>query len=361
MAIGRGAAKRRIVCYARGSITGLLVFVVITNGLSIASTAARDSSYKPLLVGMGDSFTSGYGLPPYEPNSIDNECYRSQQSYPVLAAEMLGFDVKNVSCSGALPADFTTARYGVETAQADSIADADFIAFTIGGMSVGGPRGILEAAANADANADFHRELEQLKPVLRATSEAVHRAAPEATIFALGYPDIVPVGRLTLARCVGLQAVGIDVDVLHQNVAALNDTIADAAASAGVIFVPTTPSFADHDICSREPYAFSPHAAAARGVEPDGVLHPNAAGQRQLADDLVAAIRAADSAPATPTAARPVPSSSPEVLVEQPMRTINRRTKSASFGVSADPARYGALSASAASNSSRSSTGPGIR
>jgi hypothetical protein len=62
-------------------------------------------------VAIGDSYTSGEGVPPFESASDRdgvNECHRSSLSYPMHLGTMLGVPVDVWACSGATAGDLST-------------------------------------------------------------------------------------------------------------------------------------------------------------------------------------------------------------------------------------------------------------
>jgi len=283
-------------------------------GVTAAATPAKADPPAPagppaaaasrLLIGMGDSYSTGGWIPPVDPSS--GLCNRSLHAYPLVAAGELGFDGQSVACGGAVLADFTSPSRRGAPPQTTDIADADILAWTMGGNDVGGPGGVLDSGADAASVTDFAAAVDALTPQLVAAYGDVQRAAPRAQMFVLGYPDIVPRTQQALEACLGARAAGLDIDDIHRNVALLNDAIGSAAAAAGAVYVDTSPSFAGHEMCTVDPFANAPEERAP--TSPGGGMHPNERGHLMLAADLIAAIGTPAGPPVTdpPVPAPPV-------------------------------------------------------
>jgi len=257
-----------------------------------------------LLVGMGDSYSTGAGIPPADPSA--GQCHRSLAAYPMLTAQELGFTGRSVACGGAQLADLTTSTRPGVPPQITGIADADVVAVTIGGNDLGGPGGVLQSAENSASMGSFAAAVHALGPQLVAGYTAIRRAAPRAELYVLGYPDIVPDTQAGLEACLGAQAYGLDAAGIHANIALLNTAVAGAAASTGAVFVPTAPAFAGHEMCTERAYANAPRDWLADS--PGGGLHPNALGHLAMAADLADAIAGVDppaTSPVDPPAGPP--------------------------------------------------------
>lgn len=275
----------------------------LTAALVLAGVAAAGPSYADpppegprLLIGLGDSYSTGGGIPPADLSS--ETCHRSQRAYPLVAADELGFAGENVACGGAVLADFTSTSRRGEPPQITGIGGADIVAFTMGGNDVGGPGGVLESGADAASMAEFAAQVEALSPQLVAAYTDVQRAAAGAVLYVMGYPDIVPRTQQALDSCLGARARGLVAADIHYNVALLNAAIEAAAAAVDAVFVDTSPSFAGHEMCTAEAYANAPGELAAES--PGGGMHPNELGHLVLAADLLAAIGEPGSPPPAP-------------------------------------------------------------
>lgn len=277
----------------RSAVRAALAVLVLASGIAAATPASAEGR---LLVGMGDSYTTGGGVPGgVDQSSGADPCTQSLGSYPLIAAAELGFDGQNVACGGAVLSDFTTTSRTGSPPQEAGIAGADVVTFTIGGNDVGGPGGVLESARSPASMTAFAVAVGALSPRLVATYTDVQRAAPAAEIYVLGYPDIVPVTQPALEACLGGRAAGLTAADIHHNVDLLNAAIADAARRAGAVFLATTPSFAGHEMCTEQPYANAPAERAP--AWPGAAMHPNQAGHLAMAAALIGAIGGDDGQP----------------------------------------------------------------
>jgi lysophospholipase L1-like esterase len=238
-------------------------------------TARQDSD---LLVGIGDSYTSGVGVTPYEPASVITGCDRSLSgAYPLLAADELGVDGRNFACSGATTAAFS-GSFKAEPAQTAQLADADAVVMTIGGNDVGA----LSALATGDLSG-IPAALQALPGKLRSAYAAVESAAPEAKVYVVTYPDILPATSASLEGCVPDQLQDLDLTQLRVGVTALNTAITLTAKQSGLEVIDASDAVKGHELCSDDPWVV--------GIGAPGALHPNSEGQQAIADLVVATLK----------------------------------------------------------------------
>lgn len=287
----------------RTLVLSAIIVALVLIGMTASATPAQAAA--PLLIGMGDSYTTGAGIPPVDESS--GLCQRSARAYPLVAADELGFDGQNMACGGAVLADFSTPSRRGAPPQITNVAGANVIAFTIGGNDVGGPDGVLDSSRSGASMADFAASVDALAPQLLAAYTDVQRAAPRAQIFVLGYPDIVPRTQERLRACLGARGLGLTADNIHRSIGRLNAAIAAAAATAGAVFVDTTPSFVGHEMCTAQPYANAPQERAPASA--GGAMHPNELGHMMMAAALIAAIGGSNQPGARPgpPPGRPIP------------------------------------------------------
>jgi lysophospholipase L1-like esterase len=245
-------------------------------------TAAKTApGVKPLLVGMGASWTAGAGNTPYTGNP---DCYRSaSNAYPVLAAKRLGFSVRNVGCSGADTADVRSAYQG-ERAQTSQLAGASWIALNVGANNVDF-WGMIESGNTSQYSAVISG-LPDMQSGVKKDLAAIHAANPTAKVVVLGYADFIPSTDAVWKSCMGSTIATNSVANLHKAFTKLNANIKAAAAAYGDVFVDPTPAFAGHGVCSggTNRWIFN--------MDEDFDLHPNASGQHALATVVANAIRA---------------------------------------------------------------------
>ncbi|MFF2422882.1 SGNH/GDSL hydrolase family protein [Streptomyces mirabilis] len=122
---------------------------------------------------------------------------------------------------------------------------------------------------------------------LADTLAEVRRRAPQARVYVVGYPAILPAAAGDCGRDMGL-APG-DVTFLHQEQQQLNTTLRQRAEDAGAGYVDTYAPSNGHDVCSaRESRWVEPLVPLA----PAAPVHPNARGERGMADAVINTIKA---------------------------------------------------------------------
>jgi hypothetical protein len=169
-------------------------------------------------VGLGDSYSSGEGVPAFEGGSdtSSDKCHRSDGAYPqLLVHQNAGGPIPSTvdfwACSGAVTSDFTSNEhdYG-EPPQLNRLApeDATLVSFSIGGNDIGFAHiatTCLDVQAawmgqNKDYRANCRNTLDShtmtmigsLPSTLGALFAKVRADAPLADVYVMGYPRILP-------------------------------------------------------------------------------------------------------------------------------------------------------------------------
>ncbi len=281
----------RVRLFLAVEVTALLLI-----GASVAPVA-RAAVPPPAWAALGDSYTSG----PLIPNQITDPpgCLRSDHDYPHLAAAALGFSLSDVSCSGATVADMTRVQStvgGPNPPQLSAVAPNDrVVTVSIGGNDIDF-RGIIENCIAASpwgptrvgttCRAYYDRsghdviaaEIRALRPRTSIMLARIHAVAPNAAVFLIGYPSILPAEGSGCWPRVPLTAK--DVPYLRLKELQLNGMLASVAAAHRVIFVNTYVPSEPHNACTAESVRWIepivPHAMAFP-------IHPNAAGEAGMA------------------------------------------------------------------------------
>jgi lysophospholipase L1-like esterase len=260
--------RRLLVSAVTFIATGALL-TIPAQALEASTSASADAS--ELLVGIGDSYTAGVGVTPYEPASVSTGCNRSLSgAYPTLAAEQLDIETANYACSGATTAAFDSS-FKAEPAQTAQVADATVVVMTIGGNDVGA----LSALASGDVS-ELAGALQALPAKLGSAYASVKAAAPQAGIYAVTYPDILPTSSSSLEGCVPDELQDLDLTQLHAAVTALNTAITLSAKRAGIEVIDAGDAVAGHELCSEDPWVI--------GLGSSAALHPNSEGHQAMAD-----------------------------------------------------------------------------
>jgi lysophospholipase L1-like esterase len=316
---GQSARRGRMVVVALALVlaTASTAFALTSTTASGAGAGPTPSSIPPTTqpavipgtyVALGDSYTSGPDVPvqlgPTTTPSAPSACQRSSANYPSLTARALGLRLDDVSCGGATTVDMTRSQGPGIPAQLDALQSTTaLVTVGIGGNDLGfstiasncasytpwGPTrvgwscqghytvgGVAQLAAASAAVGT------KVTEVLREVRER----APHATVFVVGYPDILPP---TGSGCwPSLPFRTSDLAFLRGVEAQLDTALATAAARAGAHYVDTATPSGSHSACS---------SATTRWVEPvvptagSFPLHPDATGMAGMAAILEAAIQ----------------------------------------------------------------------
>ena len=311
--------------------------VTITDGASV-SYANADVTLAGVQTGayvaLGDSYASGEGNPGRgwvdrsgvvsATASATDGCDRSSLAYPELVTRWLADQgtsapLSFLACSGATTTDLYPGSpaagdglagpggnhdEGPQLADAAELATAQFVTVTVGGNDLYFVPVLFTCVTMPDwctgsspvpAVRDLRANITRLGGALAATLHEVRVVAPLARIVVVAYPRLVPIARaLTRAirarGCAGLR--GAALLYLSRAETALNNVITRAASTNGLNLANPNEgagSFASgggHSLCGARPW-FNPLDLR----HPRYSFHPNAAGQRAMANAVEAALR----------------------------------------------------------------------
>ena len=300
----------------------LLTVIAVLLGASQAAPAVHldppDLSGLPegAYVALGDSYASGFGMPPYAEGTDvtgGNTCRRSAGSYAHIVSERTGRTLEMGACSGARPHNLYKANesWG-EAAQLDRLGpDTGLVTFSIGGNDAGfarilgdciggGDRGFLSAAgcsSDAEVTGAVDGAIDALAG--KTTRDGVYSyesimtdigtRSPNAAVVAVGYPRLFPEqggsGGLLLGRCHGVTKV--DQRWINAKTDELNTAFKAAALRHGSLFADPTGNFERHELCGR-------HGSWMFGLLETGRFHPNTDGHRATADAVIKALGVAN-------------------------------------------------------------------
>ena len=267
--------RRRRTALAAG-----LAALAMAAGLAAAPAQAGD---KTKYIALGDSYASGQGAGPYQ----DDVCYRSENTYSELAAEVKAIKlVRNAACSGKTTQDV------VKSQLRQLNKSTELVTITAGGNNLGfgdiitkcGTAMVdpLAAPACDEASAAAAAQITsgQLAGDVAAMIQSVKAAAPKARIVVTGYPylyDPVTTGQTDPMSLFIVQATAL--------ADGLNGSIARAAAATGAQYVDVRAAFAGHGINSLDPWI---NLDLANLGSPDN-FHPNDEGYEAYYASLSAA------------------------------------------------------------------------
>ncbi len=242
----------------------LAVAALLASGtLGILGAGAASAAPKDRVVydALGDSYASGYGVPPYSA-----ECGRSQAAYAVQLDGRVRIDLDDfAACAGATTTSLVT---GGQLAALD--ADTELVTLTIGGNDIGWGTVVGACLTRDDATCALavgqaRAAITYVLPgLLDSVYDQVAAAAPGAQVVVTGYPRLFSpeYGSYYLASPAEQEEMNAGADLL-------NDVISDAAARHGFQYVDVTTRFLGHGANSPEPYILGPGP---------GSFHPNLEG-----------------------------------------------------------------------------------
>ena len=278
------------------ALGGLIALLTVSAGLSGCHPAP--DTY----VALGDSYTSGPLIPNQSLSPLG--CLRSDHNYPHLVNPQIRVTkFADVSCSGATTDDFFAPQDvtpgPANPPQLDAVtASAKVVTVGIGGNDIGFVDIIKTCALQNplgsgckptyvhDGRDELREKIDAAAPKIDRALAAVKQKGPQAKVFLIGYPTIVPE---TGNGCYPVVPIlPTDTPYLRGVAKYLNSMLASRAAAAGVNYVDTAKSSIGHDYCSSSKWVegIVPTAPAAP-------VHPNAAGELNTSKDVTKAINAA--------------------------------------------------------------------
>jgi len=271
-----------------------LVVAVMALFGALAAASAGAATYTAL----GDSYAAGPLIPNQSLNPLG--CLRSDHNYAHLTAAAKGLTLTDVSCSGATTNDMTEAQNvepGPNPPQFNGLAaGTNVVSVTIGGNDIGFSE-ILESCITYNpfstrckdkydpgGHDQLAERIANAAPKVAAVLQGIHTRSPNARVFVVDYPDILPSG----IGCWPTVPLSFgDVPYLHATEERLNSMLATTAAANAATLVDWYGPSIGHDACK---------GSSTRWVEPlipgelSAPVHPNKAGMVGAAAVLEAAI-----------------------------------------------------------------------
>jgi lysophospholipase L1-like esterase len=273
--------------------------------LPSAATQATPAKAPVVYVALGDSFSAGAGIQPQSGGDTGTICLQSAVNYPHLVAKALGaVRFTDVTCGAATSRNLTGTQFDVSgparPPQFDALtSDTTLVTLGIGGNDIGlvelaascinplpEPLGRSCAAANNAGGRDLvGQRIRAFVPTYAAILREIHRRAPRARTLLVGYPTAI-----RRNGCPGVQpAWPADADYVQAKIDQLNGVMAAQAAAHGVTFVSLTEATRGHDACADLDRRWMVGVVPASADAPIP-LHPNAAGHRNTARQVLAAL-----------------------------------------------------------------------
>ncbi|ANZ13978.1 SGNH/GDSL hydrolase family protein [Streptomyces noursei] len=278
---------------------------LLASALTVTTTPAAAHAAAPAgtgkYVALGDSYAAGAGVPAQSAGL----CLRSDRNYGHLVAAALSpSSYVDKTCAGAKVGALTTAQTDlgivVNGPQLDAVTpDTSLITLTLGGNNLGtSDVGFVDVVVACSALSltnpfgapcrNFYgdtlsRRLDSAAAQLTDGLRKLSAKAPKAKVVVVGYPAVLPDDPTT---CVGQMPVTTgDLRFLRSVMGELNEKVERTATAAGATYVDTLGPTKGHDSCS-----------ASRWIEgllptsPAAPLHPNARGERAMADAVLRAL-----------------------------------------------------------------------
>lgn len=244
-------------------------------------------------VALGDGFSAA----PYTGKTADDDgCLRSDDNFPALLAKELNVDkVRDVSCTGATTASFTTqvkpprAKSEVPAQIAAVKSDTDLVTISMGIED----RDLLKnmfAICTAVPCGDkatpqtILGDVGSMSTALTTAVRAIQDDAPQALIVLVGYPAFIP----DAGKCDDLPKLDqLGLDSANLIVEAINREINDVARETGVAFLDVARLSAGHELCSGRSWVTGKDSERGKSV----AYHPVAAEQKAVADGIAALVK----------------------------------------------------------------------
>jgi hypothetical protein len=316
--------------------------------LADGRTGYVDSSIKvlppsadELYVAMGDSYSSGEGVEPWESGTDSqvavpfwplpaygtlklNLCHRSEKAYSALLADRLNLPRRKfIACSGATTQDLSNRwQYATQGPQISQLAPAGpnmnvtAITLSVGGNDVLFPEVLPACIETLTGSGDCWGKLASARAkmvelggpsgTLAESLKLVHQAAPLAQIHLVGYPRLFPTSPPDVCNLKGWG--GILAKIRKSQMEAINaghdeliSTMRSVASSLPyVTFSDPTEAFSGHEVCTADSYLrgvvfkipnwavnpIHPEMPALNDLPNQVSFHPNENGQVAYADVL---------------------------------------------------------------------------
>ncbi|MFC9789439.1 SGNH/GDSL hydrolase family protein [Rhodococcus sp. NPDC127528] len=270
----------------------------VMTGIASGASASADPGPGLEYVNLGDSFSAASGVAPIAPGQ-PFQCWQSEQNFSHLVAARLGYRLTDVSCGGAKTEDFYQAQYQGTRPQFEALTPStELVTLMIGGNNndtFGGAMAkcigamVSHPGAFDPCHAQYGNTLAepiatQTYPALVTALRDIHAKSPRARVLIAGYPWLLPANGGCLPQ---MPIAEGDVGYLRDLQATLNETIARAAAETDSTYVDMSQVSEGRDGCKPvgqrwvEPMIFATQPVP---------VHPNAEGERALANQVMAAL-----------------------------------------------------------------------
>jgi lysophospholipase L1-like esterase len=264
-----------------GQVSSLQALVGGASDVPVAPTSGRPPTGAPAVVVLGDSTAAALGNPPLpNPGPQDTACRRSVDAYAVDLANANNWQVTNLACSGAT---IQAGLLGPQQAGSQTlppqlaspaVAKATTVVVSIGANDVTWSSLLRVCAASPTCQdqaeeAYFQQQLAGFsQDYLRLLTQLKGLPNHPNVIINLYYDPFTGDD-----GCLGPLVTNAKRQALTAKLAALNTILANGAKTAA--FATAVPNFADHGLCSDQPYV--------QGLSAAAPFHPTSGGEMAIA------------------------------------------------------------------------------
>ena len=237
-------------------------------------------------VALGSSMAAGPGIPPRARGS-NFRASRSENNYPHLLARQLGFDLVDVTYSGATTAHLLTERQNGVPPQVEALDGSEgLVTITAGGNDVGYIPALLAAGVPRVLRTPFRHLLDRderaaaldaLPEKLRDVARAVRSRSPRARVVWVDYLTLLP----PAGGAEGISAAHLELGLYIAE--RLADITAEVAEAEACDVLRASRASRDHHPWSQVPWTNGPGLPIPGRPMP---FHPNARGMRAVAELL---------------------------------------------------------------------------
>jgi hypothetical protein len=295
----RGRVSRACAAVAGGS----LLVVALSGTAGARVFAPPGAAGPPHYVSLGDSYTAA-PLVPAQTGSPAG-CLRSTHSYPFLVAAGTGAATfTDASCQGATTVNMAhpqSVPFGTNPPQDNALSvGTTLVTLQVGGNNIGFSDIIVHCTTLSLTNPfgspckdhytsggtdKLRAKINVAAPKVAADLQRIHADAPNARVYLVGYPVILPNSG---SGCWPLVPIAFgDVPYLRGVENALNSMLASVAAANNAMFVNTYTASIGHDVCQ------APGTKWVEGLiptSPAAPFHPNQLGEQGMARQVLAAL-----------------------------------------------------------------------
>lgn len=276
--------------------------------LALAAVAAPVASAdRPLdrYVGLGDSFAAGSGVLPVTVRDVPLGCVQSAANFAHIVQAAVRFgSFTDESCGGAQTGDMTAPQGvtpGPNNPQFEALnADVDVVTLQIGGNDIGfgsiatsclsiSPFGSPCKAKFVQNGVDtLAQKINATESKIAATLQGIHSRSPQAKVFVVGYPKIVP--RNAFGCWPQLPIAAGDAPYLDDVERNLNAMLKRAALNNDARFVDTYTPSQNFDSCKPPGLRWVEPLIPVGSFVP---VHPNNIGELGMSREVLRAVNQA--------------------------------------------------------------------